>query len=222
MQIMVVSTAAIALATTAVAAPNARPQLASEPLFSASQLVDLQPSGSAQDSALYDAVQSLIERYGITGISYTDNSVRKDLTITASEAKIVLISAYERLALLASSSVESAVSAATDDDNAKIISRYKTATDRALNHAGSCQLLVGTKFAAKRKTSKPKAVANGAAVSWTQTLACLPGANVMPLDSNAYNLTAAVPAAAITRGEFLHKLNEAVDNSVAELSKAAS
>ena len=222
MRFIVFSAMTIALSTTAVAAPAVRPQLASEPLFSASQLADVRPSGSAQDFALYEAVQSLIERYGITGISYTDNTVRKDLMITAGEAKVVLISAYERLALLANASVESEVSKATNDDDSKIISRFKVATDRALNPAGSCQLLVGTKFAAKPKKGKAKAQANSATVTWNQALACLPGANVMPLNPEAYNLKAALPAAAITRGEFLHKLNEAADNSVNELSMAAS
>ena len=211
-----------ALPTTAFAAPAPRPEISSVPLHSVSQLTDVRPSGSAQETTLYEALQSLIERYGITGINYTDNSVRKDLTVTASEAKVVLISAYEQLAMLSNASVESDLAAASDDDAAKIIKRYKVATDRALHPVGSCQLLVGSKFAAKPQKGKPKALASGAEITWAEAMACLPGASAMPLNPSAYNLKVASPAASITRGEFLHKLNEAVDNSLAEISRAAS
>ena len=89
MRIKFFSALVFSLTTTALAAPAARPEISSEPLYSVSQLTDIRSSGSAQDVALFEAVQSLVERYGISGLSYTDNSLRKDLTMTASEAKIV-------------------------------------------------------------------------------------------------------------------------------------
>ena len=152
--------------TAALAAPAARPELSSEPLYSVSQLTVVRSSGSAQDVALSGAVRSLIESYSISGFSYTDNSIRKVSTIAMVEAKIVLISAYEQLAMLSSVSAENNLAAAVHDDNCLVVKKYKVATDRALNAAGSCQRLTGSKFAPKPKKGKPKALPNGAELTW--------------------------------------------------------
>jgi hypothetical protein len=84
--------------------------------------------------------------------------------------------------------------------------------------AASCRLLVGSKYAAPSKKAKAKPLAGSAPVSWAQAMACLPGGGTMPRSMMSYNMKAATPSASITRGEFLHKLNEAMDGSLAELA----
>ena len=199
------------------AATPPRPVLASDPLFSVTQITDVDPAGTGEEAALFVALQSLIERYGVAGVNYADKSVHKDWTITADEAKVALLSAHEQLALLANATLENKLAAASDDDAAKIIRQVGTATEAAIAPAATCPLLVGTKYATVAKTKKPKALTGNAGVSWMQGLSCLPGGKTMPRSLQSYNMKAATPSAVMTRGEFLHKLNEAMEGSLAEL-----
>jgi hypothetical protein len=181
------------------------------------QITDVDPAGTTQETALFEALQSLIERYGVSGVNYIDKSVHKDWLITAAEAKVALLSAHEQLAMLADATLEDRLAAASDDDAAKVIRQFGTESEAAIASAATCRLLIGTKYAAPAKKPEPKALAGVAPVSWAQAMACLPGGGAMPRSMMSYNMKAAAPSAAITRGEFLHKLNEALDGSLAEL-----
>ena len=199
------------------AASPPRPALAPDTLFSASQITDVDPAGTGQEAALFEALRGLVERYGISGVNYVDKSVHKDWTITADEAKVALLSAHEQLAMLADATLENKLAAASDDDAAEIIRQVGDASEAAIAPAATCPLLVGTKYATISKKTKPKALKGSAVVSWAQALSCLPGGKTMPRSMQSYNMKAAKPAAAMTRGEFLHKLNEAMDGSLAEI-----
>jgi hypothetical protein len=200
------------------AAAETRPALASEPLYSAGSITDVDPAGTSEEAALYEALRSLIERYGVSGVNYADKTVRKDWTITAEEAKVPLLAFYAQLGELISATADSALADASDDDAAEVIKKFQDLSDKTLAPAASCQLLVGTKYAVPTKKAPPKALAGNANLSWAQALACLPGGGAMPLTARSYNLKAAQPGSAMTRGEFLHKLNEAADASMAEIS----
>jgi hypothetical protein len=210
------------LIMSAQAAPAPRPALASDPLYSAGQVTDVNPDGPAPEAALYEALRSLIERYGVSGVSYTDKSVRKDLTLTAAEAKAALVSAYQQLAMLSNAAVDNTLAETSDDDAAKVISRFELVTDRLLEAAPACRLLDGTKYASSSKKPKAKPLTGNAPVPWSQALACLPGSNGAPLAAKSYNLKPAKPAAVISRGEFLHKLNEAMDAGSEEIAQISS
>jgi hypothetical protein len=199
------------------AATPPRPALATEPLVSAMQVTDVDPAGTTQETALFEALQSLIERYGVLGVNYTDKSVHMGWAITADEAKVALLSAHEQLAMLADATLENRLAAGSDDDAAKIIRQFTAESEAAISPSASCRLLVGTKYAAQPKKAKPKLLVGNAPVSWVQAIACLPGGGTMPRSIMSYNMKAATPSASITRGEFLHKLNEAMDGSLAEL-----
>jgi hypothetical protein len=210
----------IALAVSApliLAATPPRPALAPSPVVSVMQIVDVDPAGTGQEAALFEALQSLIERYGVSGVDYVDKSVHKDWTITADEAKVLLLSAHEQLAMLADATLENKLAEASDDDAAEVIRTVGNASEAAIAPAATCRLLVGTKYATVAKKTKPKALTGSAGVSWTQGLSCLPGGKTMPRSMQSYNMKAATPSAIMTRGEFLHKLNEAMEGSLAEL-----
>jgi hypothetical protein len=197
------------------AAAPPRPALAPQPLVSAIQITDVDPAGTIEETALFEALQSLIERHGLSGVSYVDKSVHRNWAITADEAKVALLSAHEQLAMLADAALENRLAAASDDDAAEVIRQFGTESEAAIAPAATCRLLVGTKYAAP--STRAKALPGSAPVSWAQAMACLPGGGAMPRSMMSYNMKAATPSAAITRGEFLHKLNEALDGSLAEL-----
>jgi hypothetical protein len=199
------------------AATPPRPTLAPEPLVTAIQITDVDPAGTTQETALFEALQSLIERYGVSGVNYADKSVHMHWLITADEAKVALLSAHEQLAMLADAALENRLAAASDDDAAEVIRTFGTDSEAAMAPSATCRLLVGSKYAAPSKKAQPRALPGVAPVSWAQAMACLPGGGAMPRSMMSYNMKSASPSAAITRGEFLHKLNEALDGSLAEL-----
>ncbi|MFM2410035.1 MAG: hypothetical protein RL481_863 [Pseudomonadota bacterium] len=200
------------------AATPPRPALAPEPLVSVMQITDVDPASTTQQTALFEALQSLIERYGVSGVNYVDKSVHGDWLITADEAKVALLSAHEQLAMLADATLEGRLAAASDDDAAEVIRQFGAQSEAGIAPSASCRLLVGSKYAAPAKKAKPKALAGSAPVSWALAIACLPGGGAMPRSMMSYNMKAAAPSTAITRGEFLHKLNEALEGSLAELA----
>jgi hypothetical protein len=207
-----------AFSAAAIAQPATRPVLASGNVLSAGSLTDLAPSGSAEDIALYRAVQSLIERYGLSGVSYADKTVRGKLTITADEARAPLLSYYAVLEDLVNANIDDLVSESKADDDSIILKKIDYLRQNTLAPAQSCQLLVGTKYAAATKNGTPKGLAGNASVTWAQALACLPGGAKPRVEVNSYNLKPVTPQSPITRGEFLHKLNEAADNALEEMS----
>jgi hypothetical protein len=221
MRVIFFSTIALAVSTASVAAPVPRPQLSNEPIFFVSELTDIDPSSSADDETLYGSLQTLVEQFGVTGVIYEDKRVHKDWTITADEAKTLLLSTYQTLTSIGDAALESELAQTSDDDTARVIRAYNAVFEKTLSSAPACRLLVGTKYAvaAKKKPQAPKGNAN---VSWAQALACLPGSVSMPLTAQSYNRSAAKLTAPITRGEFLHKLNEAVENGYSEIGGAGS
>jgi hypothetical protein len=219
MRVLVFSAITIALSASALSAPASRPKLAGQPIFSVSQVTDVDPDGTEDEATLYGSLQTLIELFGVTGIVYEDRSVHKDWTITADEANTLLASAYETLLLISDAAQESALATTSDDDAARVINAFETVFETALSPTPSCRLVGGTKYAVatKKKTQPLKGNAN---VGWSQALACLPGASSMPLQAQSYGRKAVKPAVAITRGEFLHKLNEAMENGYSEIGGA--
>jgi hypothetical protein len=219
MRALVFSAMAFALSAPASAAPAARPELANEPIFSVSQVIDVDPNGTGDDAALHGSLQTLIEQFGISGVIYNDRSVHKDWTITADEANALLVSGYETLVLIGNAAQESELAKASDDDAAKVISAYETVFETALVPPPTCRLLVGTKYA-MATNAQPEPLAGNVNVSWSQALECMPGVMSMPLEAQSYDRNAAKPAAAITRGEFLHKLNQAMENAYSQIGGA--
>ena len=216
---LVVSTMAFALSASALSAPTLRPELSTELILFVSLVTDIDPDGTEDEAALYGSLQTLIEQFGVSGILYTDKSVHKDWTITADEANTLLVSSYEILTQIGDAAQESELAKTSDDHAARVISAFENVFETALSPAPACRLLSGTKYTTATK-KKPQPLKGNANVSWSQALACLPGAVSMPLQAQSYGRKDAKPAAAITRGEFLHKLNEAIENGYFEIGGA--
>lgn len=212
---------AFGLSISALAAPAARPALSNQPLFSAGSVIDVDPAGTTEEAVLFEALRNLIERFGIMGVHYPDKSVRMNLTLTAEEAETALLSSYEQLAEIGSAAVDNELAQRSDDDAAQVIGAFNTVFERTLKAAPACPLMAGSKFV-PTTSKKVKALPKKANVSWAQALSCLPGAKTMPLAAKSYNRKAVKATAPITRGEFLHKLNEAIEASYAEISLAGS
>jgi hypothetical protein len=204
------------------APPVQRPPLATETLFSAGQVADVDPAGTLEEAALYKALQSLIERYGIAGVNYADKSVHKDWPITAAEARILLESAHGQLSELVSVTVDNELAQNSDDDAAAVMSKFQKVIDVSVSPASTCRLLSGSKYAVEPKKGKLKPLAGTATVRWVDAIACMPGGGGMPVSTSSYGFKNVKPADLITRGEFLHKLNEAMDASLTELDLAGS
>ncbi len=209
-------------APTLSAPPVQRPPLATETLFSAGQVIDVDPAGTLEEAALYKALQSLIERYGIEGVNYTDKSVHKDWPITASEARVLLESAHGQLSELVSVTVDNELAENSDDNAAEIIGRFQKVIDISVNPSPTCRLLSGSKYAVEPKKGKLKPLGGSATVRWADAIACMPGGGGMPVSASAYGFKSVKTATPITRGEFLHKLNEALDSSLVEVDLAGS
>jgi hypothetical protein len=214
---------AVSLSASAIAAPAAqRPPLATQTLFSAGQITDVDPAGTLQEAALYKALQSLIERYGIEGVNYSDKSVHKDWPITAAEAKVLLESAHGQLSELVSVAVDNELAKNSDDNAAEVMERFQKVIDISVNPAPTCGLLADSKFAVEPKKGKLKPLAGNATVRWADAIACFPGGGGMSVNASSYGFKNVKPIALITRGEFLHKLNEALDSSLVEVDLAGS
>jgi hypothetical protein len=210
-----------AMSVSSLAAVPTRPALSDQLIFSAEQIVDVDPAGTAEEATLFAALQSLIERFGMLGAHYPDKSVRMNLKITAEEAEVALISIYEQLTLIGNAAVENELAERSDDDAAQVIATFNNVFEVTLNPAPTCKLMAGTKFAAP-PSKKVKALKGNVNVSWAQALACLPGAKSMPMSAKSYNRSAVKSTAPITRGEFLHKLNDAAEASYAAIGMAGS
>jgi hypothetical protein len=211
--------AAANLAIPVFAAP--RPALSEEMLFSVEQIADLDPeNGSAEDSIVYHAAENLVEEFSVSGMVYTDKSLHKDWTITAGEARTLLVSVYESLAGRANGAIHSLLQETAKNDAAAVTSKSIKAFQMATDPISACGILLGTIFVVPSGKVKPKPLASGDMVTWGQAVACLPGAAMEPVSMKAYDRKPAVRSKAMTRGEFIHKLNEAADNSVTNFSNA--
>ena len=223
MRLKLASLVIAAFPSSAIAAPPVqRPPLATETLFSAGQITDVDPAGTSEESILYTALQSLIERFGLEGVNYADKSVHKDWPITAAEARVLLESANDQLFQLASAAVDNELAKRSDDDAAEVMSTFEQVMDTSLRPSATCRLLSGSKYAVEAKKGKLKPLSGNALVSWSDAVACLPGGGGMPVAVRSYNRKPAKPTAQITRGEFLHKLSEALEASLVELDLAGS
>ncbi len=198
-----------------------RPPLSDEPIFSAGQIADLDPeSGNELDQIVYGAAETLVEDFSVSGIVYTDNSIHKDWTITGAEAKVLLVSIFESLAMQANGAIDGLLYETPKNDAESVTATAVKSFEQATNPMPTCRILIGTKFAVSSSKVKAKPLAAGSTVTWEQAVACFPGAGVAPVAMKSYDRTAAARGKPITRGEFVHKLNEAAGRSIASFSDA--
>lgn len=96
---------AFGLACTAgFATPAFAQQLSYEPLYSIGEVKDADEDRTAE----YEAAQSLIERWGLSGVTYSDNTMKPDMAITRGEAIVLLASAFDQGASLAQAQIDNA------------------------------------------------------------------------------------------------------------------
>lgn len=198
-----------------------RPALSKETLFSVDQIADLDAeNGDEDDHALYGAAQTLVETFSPNGIVFTDNSLHKDWPMTAGDAKILLVSIYESMAMQANGAIDALLYEKSKDEAAPITAAAVKAFEQATNPLSACRILIDTQFAVPSKKAKLKPLADTAIVTWDQAVACFPGAAAAPVSMMAYDRKPAARGKAITRGEFVHKLNAAAEKGIFNFSSA--
>jgi hypothetical protein len=169
--------------------------LSTETLTSVSEVADM--DAISLNVELFTAIQSLIERYGVGGIVFTDKMLHPGRDIRAGEAKLFLQSVFAQATMLGD-----AVSGDNAGDAAKA-AKMKVSIKALLVPSATCRILADTPYMAGTP-KKPKPFPAATLLTRKDVLDCLPGTRAKPIAGSAVKAT-------IARAEMIVTAHDALD-----------